>query len=56
MFKNRVLRKIFGENRDYHNGEEWSHQYNQKLQELYPSADIVRVMKSWRHSWTGYVA
>ena len=45
MFENRVLRKIFGPKRDEVTGE-WRELHNEKLDDLYSSPNIVRVVKS----------
>ena len=45
MFKNRVLRRIFGPKRDEVTGECRKVQ-NEKLNDLYSSPNIVRVKKS----------
>jgi hypothetical protein len=55
VFKNRLLRRIFGKKRDevvgsrrkLHNGE---------LHDLYSSPNIIRMIKSRRMRWTGHVA
>jgi len=47
VFKNRVLRRIFGPNRDEVTGE-WGKQYNKELIDLYFSPNIIRVIKSSR--------
>ena len=49
MFENRVLRR----------GEvtgEWRKLHNEKLNDLYCSPNIVRVIKSRRIRWAGHVA
>ena len=54
MFENRVLRRIFGPKRDGVK-EEWRKLHNEELNELYSSPNIVRVIKSRRMRWAGYV-
>ena len=54
VFENRILRRIFGPNRD-ENGE-WRRLHNEELHSLYRSPNIVRVIKSRRLRWAGYVA
>jgi hypothetical protein len=49
VFENRVLRRIFGPNRDEVTGE-W-----RKLHDLYFSPNIVRVIKSITMRWAGHV-
>jgi hypothetical protein len=48
VFDNRVLRKIFGPKR--------KGLHNEGLQDLYPSSNIIRGIKSRRVSWAGNVA
>ena len=55
VFENRVLRKIFGPRRDEVTGE-WRRLHNEELNDLYSSANIVRVIKSRRLRWAGHVA
>jgi hypothetical protein len=50
VFENRVLRRIFGPKRDEVTGD-W-----RKLNDLYSSPNIVRVIKSRRMRWAGHVA
>jgi hypothetical protein len=55
VFENRVLRRIFGPRRDEVTGE-WRRMHNEELIDLYPSPNIVRVLKSRRMRWAGHVA
>ena len=55
VFANRVLRRIFGPKRDEVTGE-WRQLHNEKLNDLYCSPNIVRVIKSRRMRWEGNVA
>jgi len=55
VFENRVLRRIFGTKRDAVTGE-WRKLHNEKLNDLYCSSNIVRVMTSRRMRWAGHVA
>ena len=55
VFENRVLRRIFGTKRNEVTGE-WRKLQNEKLNELYCSPNIVRVIKSRRMRWVGHVA
>ena len=50
-----VLRRIFVPRRDEVTGE-WRRLYNEELNELYCSPNIVRVIKSRRMRWAGHVA
>ena len=54
MFQNTVLMRIFGPKRDEVAGE-WRKLGNEKLNYLYSSPNIVRMIKSRRMSWTGHV-
>jgi hypothetical protein len=52
---NRVLRRIYGPKR----GEVtrgWRKQHNEELHNLYSSPSIIRMIKSGRMKWAGYVA
>ena len=55
VFENRVLRRIFGTRRDEVTGE-WRKIHNEELNDLYPSSNNFRVIKSRRMRWAGYVA
>jgi hypothetical protein len=55
VFKNRVLRKIFGPKRDEVTGE-WRRLHNKELNDLYFSPNIIWVIKSTRIRWAGHVA
>jgi len=54
-FEDRVLRRIFGPKRDEVTGE-WRKLHNEKLNDLYSSLNIFRVIKSRRMRWAGHVA
>jgi len=54
VFENMVLR-IFGPRKDEVTGE-WRRFHNKELNDLYPSPNIVRVIKSKRMRWAGHVA
>jgi hypothetical protein len=55
VFENRVLRRIFGPKRDEMTGE-WGKLHNKELHDLYSSPSIIRIIKSRRMRWAGYVA
>ena len=55
VFENMVLRRIFGPRRDEVTGEWWRF-YNEELNDLNSSPNIVRVIKSRRMRWVGHVA
>ena len=55
VFENRVLRKMFGPKRDKVTGE-WRKLHHEELNYLYSSPTIIRVIKSGRMRWAGYVA
>jgi len=54
VFENVVLRRILGPRRDEVTGE-WRRLYNEELNDLYSSPNIVRVIKSRRIRWAGHV-
>ena len=55
LFENRVFRRIFGPKRDEVTGE-WRKQHNKKLNDLYSTPRIIRVIKSRRIRWAGHIA
>ena len=55
VFENRVLRRIFGPMTDDLTGE-WGKLHNEELNDLYPSPNIVWVIKPRRMRWAGHVA
>ena len=55
VFKNRVLRGIFGPKRNKVT-EEWRRLHNEELNELYSIPNIIRAIKSRRMRWAGHVA
>jgi hypothetical protein len=55
VFKNRVLRTIFGPKRDEVTGD-WRKLHNEELQNLCSSPSIIRMIKSRRMKWVGHVA
>ena len=54
VFESMVSRRIFGPRRDEVTGE-WRRLYNEELNDLYSSLNIVRVIKSRRIRWAGHV-
>jgi hypothetical protein len=55
VFENRVLRRIFGPKREEVTGD-WRRLHNEELHNLYASPNIIRVIKSRKLRWVGYVA
>ena len=55
VFENRMLRRIFGPKRDEETGE-WRKLNKEEFNDLYSSPNIVRVIKSRKMRWAGYVA
>jgi hypothetical protein len=55
VFKNSVLKRIFGPKRD-EGTREWRKLHQEELNDLYSSPNIVRVIKSRRMSWAGLVS
>jgi hypothetical protein len=55
VFENRVLRRMFGSNRDEVTGES-KRLHNKETYGLYFSPNIIRVMNPRRLRWAGHVA
>jgi hypothetical protein len=55
VFVNRVLRKLFGPKRGEGTGG-WRKLNNEGLGDLYSSPSIIRIIKSRRMRWAGYIA
>ena len=55
VFENKVLRNTFGPKR-YEVTGEWRKLYNEELNDLYCSTNIVWVIKSRGMKWAGHVA
>jgi hypothetical protein len=55
VFGNRVLRRMFGPKRHEVMGG-WRKLHNEELHDLYSSQSIIRIIKSRRMRWAGYVA
>jgi hypothetical protein len=55
VFENKVLRRICGPKRNKVAGE-WRKLYNEKLNNIYSSSNIVRMIKSRRMKRAGQVA
>jgi len=55
LFQNWELKRIFDPKRDEVAGE-WKTQHHEKLNDLYPSSNIARVIKSRRMRWPWHVA
>jgi hypothetical protein len=55
MFENRVLRRIFGPERNDVTGG-WRKLHNEELQKFYSAQRNIRVIKSMRMRWAGHVA
>ena len=55
VFENRVIRRIFRPKRDEITPE-WRKLHNEELNEMHPSPNIFRVIKSRRMRWAGHVA
>ena len=55
VFKNRVLRGIFGPKRDEVTGQ-WRKLHNEELNDLHCSPNIIQVIRSRRMRWAEHVA
>jgi hypothetical protein len=55
VFENRVLRRLFGPERNEVMGE-WKKLHNEELRDLCSSPSIIRIIKSRRMRWAGHVA
>jgi hypothetical protein len=55
VFENRVLGRMFGSKRDEVMGD-WRKLHNEELHNLYPSPNIIRMIKSRRMRWAAHVA
>jgi hypothetical protein len=55
LFKNRVLRRIFGPRRGEVAGG-CRKLHNEELHNLYSSPNIIKILKSRRMTWAGHVA
>ena len=55
MFENRLLRKIFGPERDEVTGQ-WRKLHNEELNDLYSSSNMAPVLKSRMMRWAEHVA
>jgi hypothetical protein len=55
VFEKRVLRRIFGLNREEVRGG-WRQLHNEELHNLYCSPSIIRIIKSRRMRWAWHVA
>ena len=55
MFESKVLRRIFGPERDEVT-REWRKLHNEELNDLYSSPSIVQLIKWRRMRWAGHVA
>jgi hypothetical protein len=55
MFKNRVLRRVFGPKSDEVTGEQRK-LHNEEVHDLYSSPSVIRAIKSRRMRWAEHVA
>jgi hypothetical protein len=55
VFESRVLRRIFGPKRDKMK-DCWIELHNKELHNLHSSPSVIRMVKSRRMRWAGYIA
>jgi hypothetical protein len=55
VLENRVLRRIFGPERDEVTGD-WRKLHKKELHNLYSSPNIIRIIRLRRVRWAGHVA
>jgi hypothetical protein len=55
VFENRVLRRIFGPKRDEEMGG-WRKMHNEEFHNMYPSPNVIIMIKSRRMKWAGCYA
>jgi hypothetical protein len=55
MFENRVPRRIFAPKRDEKIGI-WRKLHNEELHSSYSSSNTIRMIKSKRMRWAGYIS
>jgi hypothetical protein len=54
VFKNRMLRRIYGPKRDEVTGG-WRKLHNEELHDLYCLPSIIRIVQSMKMRWEGHV-
>jgi hypothetical protein len=54
MFENKLFKGTFGQKRDEVTGE-WRKLHNEEIRDLYSSPSTIKIMKSKRRRWAGYV-
>jgi hypothetical protein len=54
VFQNRVLRRIFGPKREKV-ARDWRRLHDEELHNLHASLNIIRMIKSRRMKWDGYI-
>jgi hypothetical protein len=55
VFENQILRRISGSKRDKMTGD-WRKLHTENFHNLYSSTSIIRMLRSRRLRWAGYVA
>jgi len=56
IFENGMLSRIFGTKSEEEVAGGWRRLHSEELHNLYPSPNIIRVIKSIRMIWVGHVA